>query len=106
MSKLEEPQEPSTDADDEPRVPVEVDGGARKLSVPADASGDEAAALAAAIGAHLTDRQRAAAAAAAAADRRRPVDRWRLANRLDTDDTDRWLDVDEGEEWRAASRRY
>ena len=39
-----------------------------ELDVPADASPEEAAAIASAIGAHLTDRERAAAADAASTD--------------------------------------
>jgi len=55
------------------------------LTVPADATPEEAAAIAAAIGAHLRDREAAAvAAAAAAASEEKPWDgrRWQFAGRL------------------------
>ncbi|MBX0294515.1 acc operon protein [Haloarcula nitratireducens] len=50
-----------------------------------DASADEAAAIAVAIGAHLTDRQRAAAAAAAAAGSEETWDgkEWSFSGRID-----------------------
>jgi len=65
---------------------------------------DEAAAIAAAISAHLTDRQRAAAAA----DEGTPtVSEWTLAGRLDavgTRSRRRPRSVDRGNEWKAAAR--
>ncbi|MHB9286328.1 acc operon protein [Halobacteriales archaeon Cl-PHB] len=57
-----------------------VDGA---LALPADASPDEAAAIVAAVGAHLRDQRAAAAAAAAAADEE-PTwngNRWQFAGR-------------------------
>ena len=55
------------------------------LTVPDDADDAEAAAIAAAVGAHLTDRDRAAAAAAAASDDEESWwDRkWAFAGRID-----------------------
>jgi hypothetical protein len=54
------------------------------LNVPDDADDAEAAAIAAAVGAHLTDRDRAAAAAAAAGDEETWQGRkWAFAGRID-----------------------
>lgn len=77
--------------------------GERELSLPADATDREAAAIAAAVGAHLADRRRVAAAAAAA-DAAEPTDPWRFASRVGARGRDRWLDVSRGEEWKAAAR--
>jgi hypothetical protein len=52
------------------------------LDVPADASPEEAAAIAAAIGAYLRDREVAAAAAAADAEESWAGRRWAFAGRL------------------------
>ncbi|KAA9397412.1 hypothetical protein Har1130_07305 [Haloarcula sp. CBA1130] len=77
------------------------------LSIPADASQAEAAAITAAISAHLTDRQRAAVATA-----QRPqveyVDDWTLAGRLASVGKRRPPNnVKRGDEWKAAARaRY
>ncbi|QWC18810.1 hypothetical protein [Halorubrum sp. 2020YC2] len=53
------------------------------LSIPDDAGDDEAAAIAAAVAAHLRDGELAAAAAASGADDGRDEDRWGLAARID-----------------------
>ncbi|MEZ3162371.1 hypothetical protein ABNG03_10440 [Halorubrum sp. RMP-47] len=53
------------------------------LSIPDDARDDEAAAIAAAVAAHLRDGELAAAAAAGDADDGRDEDRWALAGRID-----------------------
>ena len=77
------------------------------LSIPADASHAEAAAITAAISAHVTDRQRAAMATA-----QRPkveyVDEWTLAGRLANVGKRRPPNnVKRGDEWKAAARaRY
>lgn len=85
-------------------VPVRVDGRDLAMSVPADASRGQAAAIACAVGAHLTDRQRAAAAAAAA-DGPESVDQWKLAGRMKGQGKRRWPEnVRRGEEWKAAAR--
>jgi hypothetical protein len=68
------------------------------LSIPASADGGEAAAIAAAIGAHLHDRT----AAAAADDGPEHCDRWSLCGRLGGRTPPR--DVVRGEEWKAAGR--
>ena len=67
-------------------VAVETDAGT--LTVPTDATAEEAAAIAAAIGAHLGDREVAAAAVAAAARGDGERDswagcRWQFAGRLE-----------------------
>ncbi|AUG47366.1 hypothetical protein BVU17_07470 [Haloarcula taiwanensis] len=77
------------------------------LSIPADASQAEAAAITAAISAHVTDRQRAAVATA----QRQTVeyaDEWTLAGRLASVGKRRPPNnVKRGEEWKAAARaRY
>ena len=77
------------------------------LSIPADASQAEAAAITAALSAHITERQRAAEATA-----QRPtveyVDEWTLAGRLASVGKRRPPNnVKRGEEWKAAARaRY
>jgi hypothetical protein len=53
------------------------------LSIPDDARDDEAAAIAAAVAAHLRDGELAAAAAASDADDDRDEDRWGFAARID-----------------------
>ena len=53
------------------------------LSIPDDARDDEAAAIAAAVAAHLRDGELAAVAAASDADEGREEDRWALADRID-----------------------
>lgn len=53
------------------------------LSIPDDARDDEAAAIAAAVAAHLRDGELAAAAAASDGDEGREEDRWGLAGRID-----------------------
>jgi len=77
------------------------------LSIPADASQAEAAAITAAVSAHVTDRQRAAVSTA----QRSPaeyVDKWTLAARLASVGKRRPPNkVERGEEWKAAARaRY
>ncbi|WP_424013590.1 hypothetical protein ACOZ35_10775 [Halorubrum xinjiangense] len=52
------------------------------LSIPDDAGDDEAAAIAAAVAAHLRDGELAAAAAASDADDGREEDRWGLTDRI------------------------
>ncbi|KOX97739.1 MULTISPECIES: hypothetical protein [Halorubrum] len=53
------------------------------LSIPDDARDDEAAAIAAAVAAHLRDGELAAAAAASEADDGRDEDRWAFAGRIE-----------------------
>ncbi|RLM63071.1 hypothetical protein [Halorubrum sp. Atlit-26R] len=53
------------------------------LSIPDDAGDDEAAAIAAAVAAHLRDAELAAAAAASDGVEGREEDRWGLAGRID-----------------------
>jgi hypothetical protein len=74
------------------------------VSIPADASETEAAAIAAAVSAYVTDRQRAAVAAQQR-DSVAYVDKWTLAGRLASVGK-RHLptDVEQGEEWKAAAR--
>jgi len=105
MSKREPPTEAS-EAREEGDPRLSLVGDDARVAIPPDATPGEAAAVAVAVGAHLTDRQRAAGAAATRGERRRPADPWRLADRLGTDGPDRWLQVEAGEEWRAAGRRY
>ena len=107
MSSLEEPDDgdervetaPTDDAAAEPTVTV---------SVPSDATEAEAAAISAAVSAHITDRQRAAAATVAASESPDYVDEWTLAGRLARFGKERRpRNVERGEEWKAAARaRY
>jgi len=75
------------------------------LAVPASATDDEAAAIAAAVGAHLNDRQRAAAKGA---ETRAPrSDPWTLHGRMRALGKRRYSrDVKRGEEWKAAARAF
>ncbi|WP_336339130.1 hypothetical protein [Haloarcula brevis] len=77
------------------------------LSIPADASQAEAAAITAAVGTHLTERQRAAVATQQR-DAVEYVDEWTLAGRLASfGKRRRPNEVERGEEWKAAARaRY
>ena len=77
------------------------------VSIPDDATEAEAAAISAAVSAHITDCQRAAAAAAAA-ESAEYTDQWTLAGRLDRfGKRRRPRNVERGEEWTAAARaRY
>jgi|GEM_PF-986837 len=90
-------------------VSVVVDGRPVSIDLPPDADSEEAAAIATAVGAHLTDRTRAAAAAAASeseesSDR---ADKWTLAARMKSMGKRRWPDdVDRGDEWKAAARSF
>ncbi|MYL67589.1 hypothetical protein [Halorubrum distributum] len=72
-------------ADDEPVSEETADGAPpiAGLSIPDDARDDEAAAIAAAVAAHLRDGELAAAAAASDGDEGREEDRWALAGRID-----------------------
>lgn len=77
---MEAPERAAGTADDEGADGVAVDG----LSIPDDADDAEAAAIAAAVAAHLRDGERAAAAAAAEGDE--PAwegERWAFAGRVD-----------------------
>jgi hypothetical protein len=82
--------------------------GEVEIAVPDDATQGEAAAIATAVGAHLTDRQRAAVAAAAQRDTVEYTDDWTLAGRLDrVGKRRRPRNVVRGDEWKAAARaRY
>jgi len=64
MSSLEEPQTDESDAESPTVEPADI-----AVSIPDDATEAEAAAISAAISAHITDRKRAATAAAAASSR-------------------------------------
>ena len=80
---------------------VEVPGGGT-LSLPADATAAEAAAIAVAVGAHLQDRQ---AAALAAADDRGPTG-WAFAGRQEalTGAPGRTTGAEPTDRWAAAAR--
>jgi hypothetical protein len=106
MSSLEQTDEGDTE-DTSSESPT-VEHPAVSVSIPDDATEAEAAAISAAISAHITDRQRAAAAAAAAADTVEYTDEWTLAGRLKRfGKRRRPHDVERGEEWKAAARaRY
>ncbi|MDS0221538.1 hypothetical protein NDI54_09275 [Haloarcula sp. S1AR25-5A] len=74
------------------------------LSIPADASQAEAAAISAAVSAYVTDRQRAAVAAHQR-DSVEYADEWTLAGRLASVGKRRQpTKVERGEEWKAAAR--
>ena len=106
MSSLDSPD------DSEAGGTATPDGNATErtieLSIPDDATEAEAAAISAAISAHITDRQRAAAAAAAASESPNYVDEWAFAGRLARFGKERRpRNVERGEEWQAAARaRY
>jgi hypothetical protein len=89
--------EPPTDSIDLPGMDATVE-------LPAEATSDEAAAVAAVIGAHLHDRHRAAAAAAEPSGPE-SANRWTLAGRYGVRDrNDLPRRVDRGEEWKMAAR--
>jgi hypothetical protein len=70
------------DAAAEGQVP-DLDAGDVSIEVPAGASDEEAAAIVAAIGAHVRDREAAAAAAAAGAEPSWDGDRFAFAGRIE-----------------------
>ncbi|WP_435063883.1 hypothetical protein [Halobaculum sp. EA56] len=77
--------EPTDDAEPvDPSAPSDPDTLAERLTLPDDADAEEAAAIVAAVGAHVRDSE-AAAAAAAADDGEETWDgkRWAFAGRLD-----------------------
>ncbi|MFC7019153.1 MULTISPECIES: hypothetical protein [Haloarcula] len=103
MSALREPEARPDEAEAARTTTVTVERDLT-VSIPADASRSEAAAIASAVGAHATDRQRAAAVAPAA-DSVEYTDRWTLAERLGRFGKRRWpRDVERGDEWAAAAR--
>lgn len=81
-----------------------------RLSIPADADDEEAAAITAAIAAHVSDGERAAAAVAAAAETSEPTwdgERWRFAGRMESTSGRRIGRVPDGaptDGWTAAGR--
>jgi hypothetical protein len=103
MSSLEEPQTDESDAESPTVEPADI-----AVSIPDDATEAEAAAISAAISAHITDRKRAATAAAAASSSVEYVDDWKMAGRLERFGKHRRpKTVERGEEWKAAGRaRY
>ena len=103
MSSLDEPDADETVPEQSGAETADVE-----VSIPDDATEAEAAAISAAISAHITDRQRAAAAAAAASSSTEYVDDWKLAGRLERfGKRRRPKNVERGEEWKAAGRaRY
>lgn len=102
MSSLTEPDETSTEANADPPATESVQRDIT-VSIPDDATPAEAAAISAAISAHITDQQRAAAATAAA-ESVEYVDEWTLASRLDRfGKRRRPQNVERGEEWKAAA---
>lgn len=106
MSSLEEPESSGTTEKQTATVAAaETDV---TVSIPDDATEAEAAAISAAVSAHITDRQRAAAAAAAASESPEYVDEWTMAGRLARfGKRRRPRKVERGEEWQAAARaRY
>ena len=76
------------------------------IDIPDDASDPEAAAIVAAVGAHLTDRDRAAAAAAAESEPTWEGKRWTFAGRVEAtqDRTHRVPTSAPTDEWTAAGR--
>ncbi|MFB6184163.1 MAG: hypothetical protein ABEI96_06365 [Haloarculaceae archaeon] len=106
MSLLE-PTEDDSETDGTREDATVAVGPERSVSMPADATDAEAAAIAAAVSAHLDDRRRAAAAASADADRPEFVDRWKLHARLRAIGKRRYpREVERGEEWKAAARAF
>jgi hypothetical protein len=110
MPTLDESEDRPEPLGDEETIETTITVGetALTLSVPADANPTQAAAIVSAIGAHVTDRQRAAATAGAAAERVERADEWTLAARLGRFGKRRFpTDVERGDEWKAAARaRY
>jgi hypothetical protein len=80
--------------------------GERELAIPDDASEDEAAAIAAAVSAHMRDQELAAAAAAAATEETWQGKKWTFAGRVDAlqGRTTRVPDGSPTDAWVAASR--
>jgi len=106
MSSLESADEDGTKAEDSV---VTITAGEREIDVtlPASASKSEAAAIASAVGAHITDQQRAAAAAATRQSAPDHADEWVLAGRLARfGKRRRPHGIEKGDEWKAAGRSF
>ena len=104
MSSLESPDESDGAAKEDT---VTITAGDRKIgvSLPATASASEAAAITSAIGAHISDQQRAAAAAAASQSEPEHANEWVLEGRLNRFGKRRRPHrVKKGDEWKAAGR--
>ena len=108
MPELEPPRSVQRETARERTRKLVIDGVEATITIPEDATDAEAAALAAAVGAHLTHRQRAALAAAeAASETVERTDQWVLADRMRTRGKRHWpREVERGEEWRAAARSF
>jgi hypothetical protein len=101
MSSLDTPD--SSAEADERTATVSVDDTELSVIIPADATTDEAAAIATVIGAHLTDQQRVAAANAKEATAF--SNPWRLEGKLKSQGHRRIPSgVERGDEWKAAAR--
>jgi hypothetical protein len=89
---LEQQQQDNDDAGSSPDEPGTVEIGDTRIELPPTADEDEAAAIVAAIGAHLSDQEKAAAAAAmaaAAGGRDWRGERWAFAGKLRSTGTGR-----------------
>ncbi|WP_018258609.1 hypothetical protein [Halomicrobium katesii] len=109
MSSLEPTDDEEViDAAEETTVTVAAGDRELDVSLPDDASASEAAAIASAISAHVTDRQRAAAAAEAARDDGPEyANEWVLEERLERFGKRRRPQrVEKGDEWKAAGRSF
>ena len=102
---------PDDDFPDDDRPDADrPDGLAERLSLPDDATDEEAAAIAAAVAAHVADGERAAVAAAAASGRSTPTwdgEKWTFAGRVSATVGRRIRRVPDGaprEKWTAAAR--
>ncbi|WP_254271247.1 hypothetical protein [Haloarcula marina] len=108
MSSLETADDRPAESSDDDLPVLSLADRSVEVAIPDDASAAEAAAISAAIGAHIADRQRAAAAAASATESVEYTDEWTLAARLNRfGKRRRPHNVERGEEWKAAARaRY
>ena len=104
MSSLESPDE-RPESDD--LVTVSVDDREVRIDVAEDATDSETAAIASALGAHLSDQQRAAAAAHAERDTVEYANEWTFTGRMRSLGKRRIpRNVERGDEWKAAGRSF
>ncbi|MFB6152011.1 MAG: hypothetical protein ABEJ40_09425 [Haloarculaceae archaeon] len=95
------PERPGTEDES-----VAAVGPERRLHLPDDADADEAAAIATAVGAHVSDRAVTAEVAGDEPDAE-PVDPWKLAGRTGSTGRRPWSGpVRPGDEWKAAGRTF
>lgn len=107
MSQLEPPSAEQSASEEGGTRFHSLEGTDATVEIPDDATTAEAAAIAAVVGAHLTDRRNAAVAASTTGETADTADEWVLAARMRARGKRHWpRDVERGDEWRGAARSF